>query len=95
MRCLQHSGVRLDEPWRFKWQSRAVDPSARPYRVSVGAMNPIGEKTSTDVFELLSILHEQLDRQEKFTLGWRSDIEDQIRRLEEQLNRIENLLLGG
>jgi hypothetical protein len=92
MRCLQHSRVRLDEPWLFNGQSGGRGPVTATLPVSVGAMNPIGEKTSTDVFELLSILHEQLDREEKLTLGWRRDIEDQLRRLEEQLNRIE---LGG
>jgi hypothetical protein len=52
-------------------------------------MHPFGEKTSTEVFELLSTLHEQLEAQENVTRGWRRGLEDQIRGLEDQIRGLE------
>ena len=98
MRCLQHSGVRLN---RLRSQRAAESREGSlstlkppPYGLtgSVSAMHPFGEKTSTEVFELLSTLHEQLEAQENVTRGWRRDLESQIRDLEDQLTRIQNRL---
>ena len=55
-------------------------------------MNPFAEKTSTDVFNLLSTLHEQLERQEQVTSQWRRGIEGQLRHLEDQLRHLEDRL---
>ncbi len=52
-------------------------------------MIPFAKATSHDVYQLLSTIHGQLDREEKATLRWRRDIQEQLRRMDEALVRIE------
>ena len=51
-----------------------------------------GEKTSTDVHDLLSTIHDQLMLQDHTTLQWRRKIERQLELIQANLFRIENTL---
>ncbi len=48
--------------------------------------------TNDDVYQLLDTTHDQLANSENITLNWRMEIEEQLRRIEGTLQRIEYAL---
>ena len=53
-------------------------------------VDAFGEKTSNDVFELLSTIQGQLAKSEDVALRWRRDIDATLLRIEDTARRIEN-----